>query len=260
MAQSSVLFTSPFPRPAGEIPCLRTEEIAAAACLRRSRKWPIGELILAAGFFAATGGAATPPFAGGDAFIQKNCAACHNSSAPAARLDLTKLSYEPTNPDNFATWVRVHDRVAAGEMPPAPIPRPPAESLTRFVSGLKGKGMLMFFTHLSTGHKGIASAMATEPIPVRATFPEPVSSVTVSLWGSTGTPALLEGFDGEGKVIDRASLESVPGRKAPGDPVPIFSLTVKGNRIAYVQFSGPREGEYLAADEVRFTPIGGDRN
>ena len=37
----------------------------------------------------------------------------------------------------------------------------------------KGKGMLMFFTHLSTGHKGIASAMATEPIPVRATFPRP---------------------------------------------------------------------------------------
>src|SRR3954469_25986495 len=56
----------------------------------------------------------------------------------------------------------------------------------------KGKGMLMFFTHLSTGHKGIASAMATESIPVRATFPKPVSSVTVSFWGSTATPALLE--------------------------------------------------------------------
>jgi hypothetical protein len=49
---------------------------------------------------------------------------CHSSSAPAARLDLTKLSYEPTNPDNFATWVKVHDRVSAGEMPPSPIPRP----------------------------------------------------------------------------------------------------------------------------------------
>jgi hypothetical protein len=27
----------------------------------------------------------------------------------------------------------------------------------------KGKGMLLFFTHLATGHKGIVSAMATEP-------------------------------------------------------------------------------------------------
>ena len=124
----------------------------------------------------------------------------------------------------------------------------------------KGKGMLMFFTHLSNGHKGIASAMATEPIPVRATFPKPVSSVTISFWGSTGAPALLEAFDEEGKVVDRASVESVPGRKSPGDPVPIFSMTVKGSRIAYVQFSGPREGEYLAADEVRFTPADGDQH
>ena len=118
----------------------------------------------------------------------------------------------------------------------------------------KGKGLLMFFTHLSSGHKGIASAMATESIPVRATFPKPASSVAVSFWGSTAMPALLEAFDAEGKVVARASLDSVPGRKAPGDPVPIFTMNVKASRIAYIQFSGPREGEYLAADEVRFAP------
>ena len=76
------------------------------------------------------------PFAGADAFIQRNCAACHNSLAPAARLDLTKLGYEPGNPDNFAIWVKIHDRVSAGEMPPKPMARPSAESLTQFVTGL----------------------------------------------------------------------------------------------------------------------------
>jgi hypothetical protein len=123
----------------------------------------------------------------------------------------------------------------------------------------KTKGLLMFFPHLSSGHKGIVCAMATEPIPVRATFPIPVSSVTLALWGSTGTPALLEAFDSEGNVVDRAELKSVPGRKAHGDPIPIFNMTVSAKRIVYIQFSGPREGEYLAADEVRFTPIGNDR-
>jgi len=121
----------------------------------------------------------------------------------------------------------------------------------------KGKGMLMFFIHLATGHKGIVSAMATESIPVRATFPKPVSSVTISFWGSTGTPALLQAFNASGSVVDRASVPSVPGRKAPGDSVPFFTMTVKGS-IAYIQFSGPREGEYLAADEVRFTPLAED--
>jgi hypothetical protein len=128
-------------------------------------------------------------------------------------------------------------------------------TLAREPQQTKGKGLLMFFTHLSTRRKGIACAMATEPIPVRAMFPRPASSVTVSFWGSTGTPVLLEAFDAEGKLVDRTSLDSVPGRKAPGDPVPIFTITVKGGRIAYIQFSGPREGEYLAAGEVSYTPL-----
>lgn len=118
----------------------------------------------------------------------------------------------------------------------------------------QAKGLVMFFEHLSNGHKGIASAMALEAIPVRATLPKAASSVTVAFWGSTATPALLEAFDSEGKVVDRVSMASIPGRKTPGAPVPIFSMTVKAPKIAYVQFSGPRPGEYLAADELRFTP------
>ncbi len=119
----------------------------------------------------------------------------------------------------------------------------------------KGKGLLMFFTHLESGKKGIVCAMATEPIPVRANFAKPVTSVAVEMWGSTATPAVLEAFDSEGKVVDRKSLDSVPGRKSPGEPVPFFTMTVSGKAIAYIQFSGPREGEYLAADEIRFTPV-----
>ena len=119
----------------------------------------------------------------------------------------------------------------------------------------KSQGMLMFFTHLATGHKGILCAMATEPIPVRATFPKPVSSATLALWGSTGVPALLEAFDADGKVVDRVRLESAQSHQSPGDPVPIFTMTVNAKRIAYLEFSGPREGECLVADEVRFTNV-----
>jgi len=97
--------------------------------------------------------------------------------------------------------------------------------------------------------------MATDPIPVRARFARGASSVTLVLWGSTGCPARLEAYDQEGKLLDQASLEKVPGRKAPGDPIPSFELTVKGTNIAYVEFSGPRAGEFLAADEMRFRPL-----
>lgn len=131
-------------------------------------------------------------------------------------------------------------------------------ALARAPQRSKGKGMLMFFTHLASGRKGLVSAMATEPIPVRATFAQPVTSVTVTFWGSTVTPALLQAFDAAGQVISEARLDAAPPRKAPGDPAPTFTLSVQGSRIAHVEFSGPREGEFLVADEVRFTPVVSD--
>jgi hypothetical protein len=119
----------------------------------------------------------------------------------------------------------------------------------------KAKARLMFFPHLPTDRKGILSAMADDPIPVRARFPTGASSVTVVFWGSTGCAARLEAYDQGGKLVDEASLDVIPGRESPGDPIPTFELTVRGSHIAYVQFSGPRTGEYLAADEVRFVPV-----
>ena len=118
----------------------------------------------------------------------------------------------------------------------------------------KAKGRIMFFPHLATNHKGVLNAMATEQaIPVLATFPNSASAVTLVLWGSTGCPALLEALDKNGEVVDRASVAAAPGRKAPADPIPFFQLTVKASAIAAIRFSGPRNGEFLAADEIRYT-------
>ncbi|HEU4591208.1 MAG TPA: hypothetical protein VFS13_09880 [Steroidobacteraceae bacterium] len=128
--------------------------------------------------------------------------------------------------------------------------------LARPLEHSKAAGRIMFFPHIATNHKGILNAMATEQaIPVQATFPRNASAVTLVLWGSTGCPALLEALDQNGEVVDKASIAAVPGRKAPGDPVPFVELTVKAPAIAAVRFSGPRDGEFLAADEIRFTTL-----
>ncbi|MEO6003876.1 MAG: hypothetical protein ABIZ04_05005 [Opitutus sp.] len=118
----------------------------------------------------------------------------------------------------------------------------------------KAAGKVTFFPHLETGHKGILNAMAMEPIAVEARFPGVVSAVTLVLWGSTGCAAKLEAFDAQGQSLEVVGLDKVPQRAAPGDPVPMFELKVSKPGIASVRFSGPRGGEFLAADEVRFTP------
>jgi hypothetical protein len=123
----------------------------------------------------------------------------------------------------------------------------------------KAAGRIMFFPHLATNRKGLVNAMATEQaIPVQATFPNSASTVTLVLWGSTGCPAMLEAIDKDGQVVDKASVASVPGRQDPADPIPFFELTVKApaaSAIAAIRFSGPRNGEFLAADEFRYTTV-----
>src|SRR5438132_11668078 len=60
--------------------------------------------------------AAAPAASSG--FTGKYCTGCHNGAAKSGGLDLTALAFEPANPGNFAQWVKVHDRLRTGEMPP----------------------------------------------------------------------------------------------------------------------------------------------
>lgn len=82
--------------------------------------------------------AAAPPLPGADAYLRQNCAACHGASAPKGGLNLTSLEWRPEDPDNFGKWVKIHDRLAAGEMPPPPMPRPAAAPTAQFLKGLSG--------------------------------------------------------------------------------------------------------------------------
>ncbi len=50
-------------------------------------------------------------------FFDRYCGECHYEDQSGG-LDLSALTFDPGNRDNLATWVRLLDRVTAGEMPP----------------------------------------------------------------------------------------------------------------------------------------------
>ncbi len=128
--------------------------------------------------------------------------------------------------------------------------------LARAPERSKARGRIMFFPHIASGRKGLLNAMASEQqIPVQVRFPQGASAVTIVFWASTGASAKLEAFNRRGEVVARDELKIVPGRKRPEDAIPTFTLKVAADEISYVEFSGPRTGEFLAADEVRFTPL-----
>jgi hypothetical protein len=127
-------------------------------------------------------------------------------------------------------------------------------ALSRKPATSRAAARVMFFPHLKTDRKGILNAMANESIPVEIRFPKPVSSVTLVLWGSIGSKALVEAYGTDDKVLDTASRDKVPERTGPDKPVPSFELTVKATAITSVRFSGAPPGGYLVCDEVRYSP------
>ncbi|MSU73290.1 MAG: DUF1592 domain-containing protein [Opitutus sp.] len=96
-------------------------------------------LVLGAGVFLCVQPARGAPAAADNAmvdFTDRYCSSCHNDVDKDGGLDLTTLKHEPGDPANFATWVKVHDRVQAGEMPPKEKKRPDAGDLGAFVQSL----------------------------------------------------------------------------------------------------------------------------
>jgi hypothetical protein len=128
-------------------------------------------------------------------------------------------------------------------------------ALSRNPTTSRAAGRVMFFPHLKTPRKGILNAMANESIPVEVRFPKPVSSVTLVLWGSIGSTAVVEAYDKDDKPVDKASRDKVPERTGPEQPIPSFELTVKAPAITVVRFSGAPPGGYLVCDELRFNPL-----
>ncbi len=97
-----------------------------------------GQIVVFAGaaLAVASFGAPLPkPVAG---FIEESCADCHDADTMKGDLDLTSLTLQPGDPKNFALWVKVHDRVVAGEMPPKKHEQPTAADRTAFTAALAG--------------------------------------------------------------------------------------------------------------------------
>jgi len=71
-----------------------------------------------------------------DTFLEKHCFECHDADVKKGGLDLTALKLDLNEPQNFETWVKVHDSIVQGEMPPKKKPRPPADEIATVTAWL----------------------------------------------------------------------------------------------------------------------------
>lgn len=83
----------------------------------------------------ATVAVAAPP-ASIAPFLQQHCVDCHDSSSREGGLDLTALGSDFADAALQAKWVRIHDRVRDGEMPPHDADQPSVAQNAAFLRTL----------------------------------------------------------------------------------------------------------------------------
>ena len=111
---------------------MRPRYLADGSSASRLRLLGLAVLVL----FAARPVGAAEPAAPDQVFVNDYCTSCHNDVDRKSRLDLTSLAFDPKDSANLALWIKVHDRVKAGEMPPPNRARPQAARQQAFVDGL----------------------------------------------------------------------------------------------------------------------------
>lgn len=101
----------------------------------------LASLALAAGALAAATAraedASPAGFAPPAAFLEQHCLACHAGAEAENGFDLAALGHDLRRPEVLSRWVRVYDRVARGEMPPAEADPPPPAERTTFLGELE---------------------------------------------------------------------------------------------------------------------------
>jgi mono/diheme cytochrome c family protein len=119
---------------------------------RQARRWRRALCLLPMGsgamlLFAAVSGHGSVPDAvpaqtaqtmpaAAQSFLNKNCVVCHSKQSASGGLDLTTTAFRPNDASNFNLWVKVHDRVSAGEMPPKTFPQPAPAARANFLAAL----------------------------------------------------------------------------------------------------------------------------
>jgi hypothetical protein len=69
-------------------------------------------------------------------FLEQHCFDCHDSETKKGNLNLATLDYQPDHPSNFESWIKIHDVIDSGEMPPKKKERPPESERVALLSQL----------------------------------------------------------------------------------------------------------------------------
>lgn len=134
------------------------------------------------------------------AYFEAHCYRCHDATEKKGGFDLTALKVEPGNPDNFARWLKVHDRIEAGEMPPRKLTRPPAAETAAALKGLRD--MLVKAEREKQAADGRTRLRRLTRVEYENTVRDLLELPGVTLQGELPADGSAHGFDNNSDALD----------------------------------------------------------
>jgi hypothetical protein len=132
-------------------------------------------------------------------FVAKHCLECHNAETKEGGLDLATLKPDFASAETFARWVKIHDRVEAGEMPPKDQPRPKPDDARAFTKSLRTDLIAAETKRLGLTRTGIRRLTRAEyENTIRDLFDMP----GIALQGNLPADGSAHGFDKNSDALD----------------------------------------------------------
>ncbi len=135
-----------------------------------------------------------------NAFLGKHCIECHDSETRKGNLDLSSLKPDFADAETFTRWMKVHDRIESGEMPPKKQARPPVKDTAAAVNSLRESLLKAERAKLAgTGRTGLRRLTRAEyENTIRDLFDMP----GIALQGSLPSDGSAHGFDKNSDALD----------------------------------------------------------
>lgn len=128
------------------------------------------------------------------AFFEKYCVGCHDATTKKGGLDLTAPK------DDFAHWIKVHDRIESGEMPPRRLPRAAPADVTAALANLRSGIVKAETARLGTG--GRTALRRLTRVEYENTVRDLLALDGIALQGELPTDGSAHGFDNNGDALD----------------------------------------------------------
>ena len=133
-------------------------------------------------------------------FFKAHCVECHDADTKKGNLDLTVLKPNFADAENFARWVKVHDRIESGEMPPKKKARPPVKDTAVVVKGLRESLLAAEQAKLAgTGRTGLRRLTRAE---YENTLRDLFDMPGIALQGNLPADGSAHGFDKNSDALD----------------------------------------------------------